>query len=70
MSTTQTPSSAKIASIANRFGFARETLQAWLADPRYTQDQVAYMLGTKPQDFANLLAAPVASATPTNTTND
>ena len=51
-------STLKIDSIANRFGFAGETLESWLADPRYSQDQVAHLLGTSPQILAGLLAQP------------
>lgn len=64
-------STTKIDNIANGLGFAGATLEAWMADPRYTQDQVAYMLGTSPQHFANLLAQPdpVVNADPIITTN-
>lgn len=46
----------KIARIAQRFGFSRPILAAWLADERYSQAQVAYLLGTKPDTLALLLA--------------
>ena len=44
--------------IAESFGQSGDTLAAWLADPRYTQAQVAYFLGTTPNHLARLLAQP------------
>jgi hypothetical protein len=58
----------KIDRIAQGFGFAGPILKGWLADSRYSQDQVAYLLGTKPETFALLLAQdePVAPVITTN----
>ena len=48
----------KMQRLAAQFGFGTDILVGWLNDSRYTQAQVAYMVGTSPQYFADLLAAP------------
>lgn len=54
--------------IAARYGHSGDYLQSLLADPRYTQAQVAAIMGTSPQAFAKALTEPALYRNPRNWT--
>lgn len=55
---TPAPTSTQLEYIAQAFGHSGVTLRGWLADIRYTQADVAYLLGTTPDDLAARLGKP------------